>query len=157
MEIYSLRKEAEELINSGKFSISDNPKVNNSEVILKFAGNLAETNGSWGWIMSYDARTWNCFAAADDLLALISANDTRRSLFDFAQAPSTNNYVFSNKYSPNDDSDLLVSRIPEMYLISAEAGNTARLTELQAKRKSNLSLDDERRLNYLLSGLDGQI
>ena len=145
-DIQSAGKEAEELINSGKFSISDNPKVNNSEVILKFAGNLAETNGSWGWIMSYDARTWNCFAAADDLLALISANDTRRSLFDFAQAPSTNNYVFSNKYSPNDDSDLLVSRIPEMYLISAEAGNTARLTELQAKRKSNLSLDDERRL-----------
>ena len=145
-DIQSAGKEAEELITSGKFSISDNPKVNTSEVILKFAGNLAEANGTWGWIMSYDARTWNCFAAADDLLALISANDTRRNLFDFAQAPSTNNYVFSNKYSPNDDSDLLVSRIPEMYLISAEAGNTARLTELQAKRKSNLSLDDERRL-----------
>lgn len=138
--------EAEELIQSGKFKISANPKDNSSEVILKFAGNLAEENGSWGWIMSYDARTWNCFAAADDLLALISADDTRRSLFDFAQAPKTGGFVFSNKYSRSDDSDLFISRIPEMYLISAEAGNTARLTELQTIRKSNLSLDNERRL-----------
>ena len=46
----------------------------------------------------------------------------------------------------NDDSDLLISRIPEMYLISAEAGNANRLAELQAKRKSSLSLDNERRL-----------
>lgn len=138
--------EAEELIKSGKFSISANPKENSSEVILKFAGNVAEENGSWGWIMSYDARTWNCFAVADDLLALLGTNDTRRSLFDIAQAPSTGNFVFSNKYSRNDDSDLLISRIPEMYLISAEAGNTARLAELQSIRQSNLSLDNERRL-----------
>ncbi len=138
--------EAEELIKSGKFSISANPKENSSEVILKFAGNVAEENGSWGWIMSYDARTWNCFAVADDLLALLGTNDTRRSLFDIAQAPSTGNFVFSNKYSRSDDSDLLISRIPEMYLISAEAGNTARLTELQSIRHSNLSLDNERRL-----------
>lgn len=138
--------EAEELIKSGKFSISDNPKVNDSEVILKFAGNKAEENGSWGWIMSYDARTWNCFGVADSVLALLGPNDTRKVLFDIAQAPQTGNFVFSNKYTRNDDSDLLVSRIPEMYLISAEAGNTARLSELQTKRKSALSLDDERRL-----------
>lgn len=138
--------EAEALINSGKFRISANPKDYKSEVILKFAGNKAEENGSWGWIMSYDARTWNCFAAADDLLALLGTNDTRRSLFDIADAPETGGFVFSNKYSPNDDSDLLISRIPEMYLISAEAGNTARLTELQNIRNSSLSLDNERRL-----------
>ncbi|QOW10868.1 hypothetical protein Q73A0000_11130 [Kaistella flava (ex Peng et al. 2021)] len=138
--------EAEELINSGKFSIANNPSNNDSEVILKFAGNRAEENGSWGWIMSYDAKTWNCFAAADDLLALLGTNDTRKTLFDIAEAPATGGFTFSNKYSPNDDSDLLISRIPEMYLISAEAGNTARLTELQSIRKSNLSLDNERRL-----------
>ncbi len=138
--------EAEELINGGKFSIAENPKDNSSEVILKFAGNKAEENGSWGWIMSYDARTWNCFATADDLLALVKSNDTRKSLFDIAEAPKTGGFVFSNKYSPNDDSDLLISRIPEMYLISAEAGNTKRLIELQTLRKSNLSLDEERRV-----------
>lgn len=138
--------EAEELIQSGKFSISDDPKNNSSEIILKFAGNKAEANGWWGWIMSYDARTWNCFAAADDLLALLGTDDTRRSLFDFDEAPSTGNFVFSNKYTRADDSDLLISRIPEMYLISAEAGNAARLAELQSKRNSTLSLDDERRL-----------
>lgn len=138
--------EAEELIKSGKFNISENPKDNSSEVILKFAGNIAEENGSWGWIMSYDARTWNCFAASDSLLNLLGTNDTRKSLFDISEAPETAGFIFSNKYSPNDDSDLLISRIPEMYLISAEAGNTARLAELQSIRKSTLSLDDERRL-----------
>ncbi|WHF50491.1 RagB/SusD family nutrient uptake outer membrane protein [Chryseobacterium gotjawalense] len=138
--------EAEELIKSGKFSIANNPKENASEVILKFAGNKAEENGSWGWIMSYDASTWNCFAASDDLLALLGANDTRKTMFDIAEAPSTGGFVFSNKYSPNDDSDLLISRIPEMYLISAEAGNKNRLAELQNVRKSNLSLDNERRV-----------
>lgn len=138
--------EAEELIKGGKFKIAANPKANSSEVILKFAGNKAEENGSWGWIMSYDAKTWNCFAAADSLLALLTPTDTRNVLFDIAEAPTTGGFVFSNKYSPNDDSDLLISRIPEMYLISAEAGNTARLAELQSIRKSSLSLDDERRI-----------
>ena len=138
--------EAEELIKGGKFKISANPKDNSAEVILKFAGNKAEENGTWGWIMSYDAKTWNCFAAADNLLALLAPTDTRKALFDIAEAPTTGGFVFSNKYSPNDDSDLLISRIPEMYLISAEAGNTARLAELQSIRKSSLSLDDERRL-----------
>lgn len=145
-DIQSAAAEAEELIKSGKFAISANPKSYDGEVILKFAGNRAEENGSWGWIMSYDARTWNCFGVADNLLALLGPNDTRKVLFDIAQAPTTGNFVFSNKYTRSDDSDLLISRIPEMYLISAEAGNTARLTELQTARKSTLSLDDERRL-----------
>lgn len=145
-DIQSAGAEAEEVIKTGKFSISSNPKDYTNETILKFAGNRAEENGSWGWIMSYDARTWNCFAAADDLLALLSPTDTRRSLFDIAQTPQTGGYTFSNKYSLSDDSDLLISRVPEMYLISAEAGNTARLTELQQKRNSTLSLDNERRL-----------
>lgn len=145
-DIASAGKEAEELIQSGKFSIATNPKDNDSEIILKFAGNLAETNGSWGWIMSYDARTWNCFAVADDLLGLLSATDTRRALFDIDQKNTTGGFVFSNKYSRAEDSDLLISRIPEMYLISAEAGNVNRLSELQTIRKSALSLDDERRL-----------
>jgi len=138
--------EAEELIKGGKFSISDNPKNYNSETILKFAGNLAELNGQWGWILSYDARSWNCFAASDSLLKLLGTDDTRRALFDFAQAPSTGGFIFSNKYSKSGDADLIISRIPEMYLISAEGGNIARLTELQASRKSSLSLDQERRL-----------
>lgn len=142
-DIQNAAIEAEALIMSGKFNISSNPKNYKSEVILKLAGNKAEENGSWGWIMSDDAKSWNCFAVSSSLLQLLGANDTRKALFD---APTSNGFVFSNKYSKSDDSDLLISRIPEMYLISAEAGNTGRLTELQTIRKSNLSLDDERRL-----------
>ncbi|MEJ5103056.1 RagB/SusD family nutrient uptake outer membrane protein [Chryseobacterium sp. MYb328] len=145
-DIASAGAEAEALIKSGKFSISANPKNNDSEVIYKLAGNLAEGNGVWGWIMSYDANTWNCFAASKNLVALLGPTDTRKALFDIAEAPSTGNFIFSNKYTRAEDSDLLISRIPEMYLISAEAGNTNRLTEFQAARKSSLSLDDERRV-----------
>lgn len=137
--------EAESLISAGKFSLSANPIERTNEVIMRFAGNKAEANGSWGWIMSPAARTWNCFAAADDLVALLDADDTRRILFDFA-GEITNGAIFQKKYKTDDDSDLLISRIAEMYLISAEAGNANRLTELQTIRKSSLSLEDERRL-----------
>lgn len=138
--------EAEEIIKSNKFSLAENPLERTGEVIMRFAGNKAESNGLWGWIMSWDARTWNCFAASDDLIALLGENDTRKILFDFAGKKSHNDFIFSKKYKTEDNSDLLVSRLPEMYLISAEAGNAERLTELQKIRKSNLSLDDERRL-----------
>jgi len=138
--------EAEELISSGKFSLSSNPSERTNEVIMRFAGNKAEENGSWGWIMSSAAKSWNCFACADDLVALLDSDDTRRILFDIDGAAENDGYVYSKKYKTDDDSDLLVSRIAEMYLISAEAGNSARLTELQTIRNSSLSLDNERRL-----------
>lgn len=138
--------EAEELITKGKFSLSTNPLERSSEVIFMFIGNKAEAVGSWGWIMSPEAKSWNCFAAADDLTALVDEDDTRRVLFDFEGQEDNGGYIYSKKYRTADDSDLLVSRIAEMYLISAEAGNANRLTELQTSRKSSLSLDDERRL-----------
>lgn len=142
-EIAKAGVEAEELITSGKFALATNPIERTKEVIMRFAGNKAEENGSWGWIMSPAAQTWNCFACADDLVALLDADDTRSILFD---APDSKGYIFSKKYKTDDDSDLLMSRIAEMYLISAEAGNANRMTELQSIRKSSLSLDDERRL-----------
>ena len=43
-----------------------------SEVIFMFIGTKAEEVGSWGWIMSPQAKAWNCFAAADDLTEYIS-------------------------------------------------------------------------------------
>lgn len=138
--------EAEELITSGKFSLSANPLERDPEVIFMYKGNKAETVGSWGWIMSPEARTWNCFAAADDLTALVKGEDTRKILFDFDGKEANGGYIYSKKYKTEDNSDLLVSRIAEMYLISAEAGNTARLDELQAARKSSLTLAEERRL-----------
>nr|WP_321450534.1 RagB/SusD family nutrient uptake outer membrane protein [uncultured Carboxylicivirga sp.] len=138
--------EAEVLIKSGKFSLASNPKERTNEVIMRFAGNKSEQNGSWGWIMSPSAVTWNCFATSDELLKLIDEDDTRRILYDFENKELNGGYVFSKKYKTDDDSDLLVSRIAEMYLISAEAGNSKRLTELQSIRNSSLSLDDERRL-----------
>ena len=142
-EIAKAGVEAEELINSDKFSLASNPIERTSEVIMRFAGNKAEENGSWGWIMSPAAKTWNCFACADDLVALVDAGDTRSILFADADVDG---YVYSKKYRTDDDSDLLMSRIAEMYLISAEAGNANRLTEFQTIRNSSLSLDDERRL-----------
>lgn len=138
--------EAEELINSGKFSLAVNPLERDSEVIFMFKGNKAEAAGWWGWIMSPDASDWNCFAAADDLTALVKGEDTRRVLFDFEGKEDNGGYVYSKKYKSERNSDLLVSRIAEMYLISVEAGNTGRLTELQAARKSSLTLAEERRL-----------
>lgn len=142
-EIAKAGAEAEKLITSGKFALATNPIERTKEVIMRFAGNKAEENGSWGWIMSPAAQTWNCFACADDLVALLDNDDTRNILFD---VPDADGFVFSKKYRTDDDSDLLMSRIAEMYLISAEAGNANRLTELQTIRKSSLSLDNERRL-----------
>lgn len=138
--------EAEEVILTDKFSISSNPLERSSEVVFMFKGNKAEEVGSWGWIMSPDASYWNCFAAADNLTALIKGEDTRKVLFDFENQVENEGYIYSKKYKTADDSDLLISRIAEMYLISAEAGNTNRLTELQDARKSSLTLDEERRL-----------
>ncbi len=139
-------KEAEELINSGKFSLSANPLERSSEVIFMFKGNKTEEVGSWGWIMSKEAKNWNCFAAADDLTALVKGDDTRKILFDFANKEANNGYVYSKKYRIDDTSDLLVSRIAEMYLTSADAGNSNRLAEFQKERKSKLTLKEERRL-----------
>lgn len=138
--------EAEEVIETGKFSLAVNPLERDSEVIFMFRGTKAETAGSWGWIMSPESRTWNNFGAADDLTALVKGEDTRRILFDFDGKVANNGYIYSKKYKTEDNSDLLVSRIAEMYLISAEAGNTNRLSELQLIRKSSLTLAEERRL-----------
>lgn len=137
--------EAEALITSNIFKLSATPIEYNGEVILKFAGNKSEENGSWGWIMSPAAQSWNCFACAPELFALVGQNDTRNVLF-YKKMISGVEYIFSKKYTTNDDSDLLVSRIAEMYLISAEAGNANRLAELQTIRNSSLTLEQERRL-----------
>ncbi|WP_299121955.1 RagB/SusD family nutrient uptake outer membrane protein [uncultured Tenacibaculum sp.] len=138
--------EAEELINSGIFKLAANPLERDPEVIFMFKGTKAENVGSWGWIMSPEAKSWNCFAAADDLTDLVKGNDTRKILFDFAGKVANAGYIYSKKYKTESNSDLLVSRIAEMYLISAEGGNANRLTELQAARKSSLTLSEERRL-----------
>jgi hypothetical protein len=140
--------EAEALINSGKFSLAANPKEYSSESIMVFKTPMGASNGNaeWGWITSWEARTWNCFAMADDLMATVSESDTRRALYDFDLAAARDGFVFQNKYGLSTDADLIVSRIAEMYLISAEAGNSNRLTEFQTIRKSSLTLKEERRL-----------
>lgn len=144
--INDAKNEAEELIQGGKFSLSPNPLERSSEVIFMFIGTKAEEIGAWGWIMSPQAKNWNCFAAADDLTALVKQEDTRRILFDFEGKDKNGGYIYSKKYKTDFNSDLLVSRIAEMYLISAEGGNLDRLKEFQAVRKSSLTLAQERRL-----------
>ncbi|CAL2085467.1 RagB/SusD family nutrient uptake outer membrane protein [Tenacibaculum sp. 190524A02b] len=145
-DIASAGVEAEYVINSGKFSLSTNPLERASEVIFMFKGNKSEEVGQWGWIMSVDAKSWNCFAAADDLTALVKGEDTRKVLFDFEGQVANDGFIYSKKYKTEGNSDLLISRVAEMYLVSAEAGNANRLTELQAARKSSLTFEEERRL-----------
>lgn len=145
-DIQSAGKEAEELIKSSKFSLAENPLERSSEVIFMYKGNKSEGIGYWGRIMSVESKQWNCFAAADDLVALVKGDDTRKILFDFANKEKNDGYIYSKKYRTDKSSDLLISRIAEMYLISAEAGNSNRLSELQKVRKSSLSLKEERRL-----------
>ena len=145
-DIQSAGKEAELLLSGNKFTLAQNPLERTNEVIFMFTGTKAESVGYWGYIMSTQAKDWNCFAAADELTALVKGDDTRKELFDFKGKDANDGYIFSKKYKTEGNSDLLVSRIAEMYLISAEAGNTHRLTELQTARKSALSLEDERRL-----------
>ena len=114
----------------------------------------ATSNAGWGYIMSWEARNWNCLAVADEVVALLKGNDTRKILYELDEAADRKGYVFpsSAKYknTENWDSEFYVSRLPEMYLISAEAGNSNRLTEFQAKRKSSLTLKEERRLELAL-------
>lgn len=50
------------------------------------------------------------------------------------------------KYKIQFGSDLLIFRIAEMYLISAEAGNLGRLNELLSVRNSTLNFKEERPL-----------
>ena len=144
-DITAAAAEAESLITSGKFSLSTNPLQRTSEVIMRFANNPDVDNARWGYIMSTGAKTWNCIAASPNLTKLLDADDTRNILYEVGEVNKVP-YTFCVKYDVENNSDLLISRIAEMYLISAEAGNTARLTELQAIRKSSLSLADERRL-----------
>ena len=142
--------EAEALITGGKFSLSNDPKGDREkELIMNFATlpSLSSSNAEWGWMMSWDARTWNCFAIADEVVALIKPGDRRAVFYDIAEAPNRDGYVFTNKYKQaNADAEMMISRLAEMYLISAEAGNSNRLTEFQTFRNSSLSLEDERRL-----------
>lgn len=143
--------EAEELINSGKFSLSNDPKgEREKELIMNFATlpGLTSSKSRWGWMLSWNARTWHCFAMADELIELIRPGDRRAVFYDFAEASAREGYIFTNKFKRNRDSELMISRLSEMYLISAEAGNTNRLTEFQTFRNSSLSLDEERRLEF---------
>lgn len=135
---------AEAVITSGKFALSPKPSDRSNEVIFQFFNHKGEDLGSHGWIMSPAARTWNCFAVADDVYNLIKVDDTRKDLY-YTEAISGSDYHWTNKYSTDDASELVISRIAEMYLISAEV-NANRLAEFQAVRKSSLTLSEERRL-----------
>ncbi len=142
--------EAEEVIKGGKFSLSNDPKGDRDrEIIMNFATlpGTSSSNAEWGWIMSWDARDWNCFAISEEVIKLIKPGDRRAVFYDIEEAPERLGYVFTNKYNQaNADAELMISRLAEMYLISAEAGNANRLTEFQTYRNSSLTLEEERRL-----------
>ncbi|MDU1890478.1 MAG: RagB/SusD family nutrient uptake outer membrane protein [Dysgonomonas sp.] len=141
--------EAENVIKTNKFPLATSMKSSESEIIMNFLQqpNTDKSYGEWGYIMSWEARGWNCLALSPEIVDLIKGTtDTRVAWYDFDEAANRDGYVFPNMYKMNSDSELFVSRIGEMYLVSAEAGNTNRLTEFQAIRKSNLSLANERRV-----------
>lgn len=88
-------QEAESLITSGKFSLSDNPAEKDKEVIMYFATLTSDTsNAGWGYIMSWEARNWNCLAVADEVVALLKGNDTRKILYELDEAADRKGYVF---------------------------------------------------------------
>lgn len=137
-------KVAEEVITSGKFELASNPAENLGEMIFQFTGTIKD-GSRIGNLMSIGTYGWNCFSASDDLVALIQGDDTRSNVFN-KEVKNGNEYFFPTKYKTNIDASVIISRLSEMYLISAEAGNANRLTEFQAVRKSSLSLENERRL-----------
>ena len=138
---------AERVISSGRFTIAKNPAQYDEELIFALRGTKQDGDGAWGAIMSSSLISWNCFGVSQSLYDLVKPGDKRSVLFRKEKITKDGaTAIFSTKYSREEDADLIISRISEMYLISAWAGNAARLTTFQTIRNSNLSLADERRL-----------
>ena len=127
---------AEAVITSGYFSLDTYENIwdkdKSSEVIFAYANNGADENGL---IMSSLFRGSPSYVPTSGFEQVVLTNDERYGWLHYADGQ----YVTLNKYNTYGGYDpLMVTRLSEMYLISAEAkGRTdglARLNELRAKR-----------------------
>lgn len=133
---------AEELIGSGHFSLEDDyasvfRTSSNTEVIFSFENRSDEGITFGGLFTTVDYRTGGSyfFVPLDEMFDLYSDDDTRKEV----TVTYESNLPMVNKYQGGlqGGDAILVTRIAEMYLISAEARGLAgigRLNELRAAR-----------------------
>lgn len=134
---------AESIISSNKYSLDSFDKIfrkkSNSEVIFSFVNETDESdNGISALFYSYAHSTKGSYLykPTQEVMDMYSGTDTRKAM---SVDASTGNDVL-NKYSGGQESKdpVVVSRLGEIYLISAEAqglaGGLDRLNELRAKR-----------------------
>lgn len=134
---------AESIIASNKYSLDSFDKIfrkkSNSEVIFSFVNETDESdNGISALFYSYAHSTKGSYLykPTQEVMDMYSGTDTRKAM---SVDASTGNDVL-NKYSGGQESKdpVVVSRLGEIYLISAEAqglaGGLDRLNELRAKR-----------------------
>lgn len=130
-------KLADDLIADPLFALDDFSKIfrgeANSEVIFTFA-NLPEENGIK--FASEFLQPATIYVPVPEVIALFTDNDKRKSISITVDGSET----VLNKYINKSSSDpIIISRLAEMYLISAEGkglngGGLARLNELRRAR-----------------------
>lgn len=135
---------AEELITSGIFSLSDDydnifTSTTNSEVIFSLKNNTNEgAQNLYALFTTYDSPmkgSWFLCPSPESECMFDDDKDVRKPTCITHMGSVSGDYVIMNKF--RDYAPLIVSRIAEMYLISAEArgiDGLNRLNELRNKR-----------------------
>ncbi|SUV47235.1 Uncharacterised protein [Bacteroides eggerthii] len=147
-------QEAESLITSGKFSLSDNPAEKDKEVIMYFATlTSATSNAGWGYIMSWEPETGTVWLLPMRFVALLKGNDTRKILYELDEAADRKGYVFpsSAKYKNTETGILnLCIQITGNVSDFCRSWKLKSFNGIPSKRKSSLTLKEERRLELAL-------
>jgi len=135
---------AEALINSEVFTLSDNfdnifTSSTNSEIIFSLRNSTSEgAVNLFALFTTYDSPirgSWFLCPSPESEQMFDNDNDLRKATSITYLASSSGDYVIMNKF--RDYAPLIVARIAEMYLISAEAqglNGINRLNELRVKR-----------------------
>ena len=135
---------AEELINSAVFTLSDDydnifTSQSNSEIIFSLRNSTSENpQNLYALFTTYDSPmrgSWFLCPSPKSEQMFEDENDLRRATCITYLQSTSGEYVIMNKF--RDYGPLIISRIAEMYLISAEArglDGLNRLNELRVKR-----------------------
>jgi len=132
-ELITSKESALDVINNSGFTLVsaagykaywDNPQVRTDKVetLFEISSDAVNNAGFDDLANIYHQTGYGDIIASDDLYALFSATDVRRTLYSIGTRGGLSS-VFVNKY-PNptgDRSDTKVLRLSEMYLIAAEA------------------------------------
>lgn len=135
---------AEELIRNSSFSLSDNydnifTSETNSEVIFSLRNSTSEgAQNLYAFFTTYDSPmkgSWFLCPSPEAERLFTDPDDVRNTTCITTLQSTSGEYIIMNKF--RDYGPLIVSRIAEMYLISAEAqglNGLNRLNELREKR-----------------------